>query len=196
MADRNPFGGKNPHGMYVPLTEDEIEVLERLADAGEYTIEVRDWGKVAGFHRGDPSVWNGTPIVVFGDKRISFYFRLAFNAPLVPQPVWYFDLEVWAKGHRLFGQRMATETGGGPLQIVAGVVVDLSLDIALDGIDPSIVKEIKPACFGLTTRHGNMRLSTSMQRLLAEVKKGEATVRHLNDVEASRATHKSGKTER
>jgi hypothetical protein len=34
MSETNPFGGKNKHGMYVPMTDDEMEVLARIAAAG------------------------------------------------------------------------------------------------------------------------------------------------------------------
>lgn len=192
---RNPFGGKNPHGMYVPLTDDELEVLERLALAGEFKLVIKDWGHVTGFalQRFDPATWRGNPIVTFGDKRISFYFRLDFDAPVVPQPNWYFDVEVWAMGHRLFAQRMPTETNGQPLQVAAGLFVALALDVALDRIDPRIVKEIKPKAVGLTTRHGNMHLDGRRRRLLAQTQAGERRVRELSAKEAARATEEQKK---
>lgn len=194
----NPFGGKNPHGMYVPLTDDELEVLERLALAQEFKVVIQDWGRVEGFTRGrfDPHTWNGTPVVVFGDKRISFYFRMSFNAPAMPQPCWYFDMEVWALGHRLFAQRMPTASNGHPVEIVAGMYLDLALDVALDKIDPAIVKEIKPRAIGLTTRHGNMHLDTHGQRLLYHTQSGEKMVRQLSVKEAVAATVKQKKSTR
>jgi hypothetical protein len=197
MSDRNPFGGKNPHGMYVPLTDDELEVLERLAEAGEFKLVVKDWGHVTGFRRGryDPNTWhaNPFPLVVFGDKRISFYFRLSLTAPVVPQPNWYFDMEVWALGFCLFRQRMPTESGGNPIQVAAGIDLDLALDVAIDKIDPAIVKTIKPKAIGLTTRHGNMRLGAAERRLLSKVQAGERAVREHSAREAKEATDKMKK---
>jgi hypothetical protein len=195
--NRNPFGGKNPHGMYVPLTDTELEALARLAEAGEFKVVVKNWGEIIGFRRGRyvPEIWHANPIplVVFGDKRISFYFRMSLNAPAVPQPNWYFDMEVWALGHKLFSQRMPTEHAGKPIQVAAGVDLDLALDLALDKIDPAIVKQIMPKAIGLTTRHGNMRLDLHQQRLLAKTQQGERLVREVSASEARAATEKEKK---
>jgi hypothetical protein len=192
---RNPFGGKNPHGMYVPLTDDELEVIERIAQAGEFKVVIKGWGHVTGFVPGryDPATYQGQPIVSFGDKNIHFYFRLNYSAPALPQPNWFFDMEVWALGHVLFRQRMPTEHGGKPIQIVAGVFHDLALDVGLDKIDPGIVKEIKPRAIGLTTRHGNMHLDLHHQRLLAQTRAGERSVREMSAADAKKATDKMKK---
>jgi len=183
---RNPFGGKNPHGMYVPLTPDEIEVK----------VVVKDWGHVTGFKVGrypGPQLYNGEPIVTIGDKRISFTFRLNYTAPIVPQPNWYFDMEVWALGHKLFEQRMPTQADGQPLQVAAGIFNDFALDVAIDQIDPAIVKEVKPKTIGLTTRHGNMHLDLRHQKLLAETQAGERRVREMSVKEAQKATEEMKK---
>lgn len=189
----NPFGGKNAHGLYVPLSEDEMEVLERLADAREFKIVVREWGYITNFERGRPPSqgWNGTPILVFGDKRISFYFRMNFNTPIVPQPNWFFDVEVWAAGFMLFGQRMPTEVNGRPVLLGAGVFLDLALDVAIDKIDPAIVKTIKPKMVGLTTRHGNMKLTTPLQKLLFDLQQGEQQERQRSSEDARLVTIKA-----
>jgi hypothetical protein len=205
--DTNPFGGKNPHGMYVPLTDDEMEVLERLALAQEFKVVVKDWGRIENFQLGrySPETWAGKPLVTFGDKRLSFYFNMNFTAPLVPQPNWYFDMEVWALGYKLFPGlptnenpypgRLATEVGGNPIQIAAGMSLAMALDVGLDKIDPAIVKEVKPKAIGLTTRHGNMHLDTHHQRLLGQLRAGEAKVRKIIKQEAVEATQKThGKT--
>lgn len=194
--ERNPFGGKNPHGMYVPITDTELEALARLADAGEFQLVVKGWGNITGFQRGHYThAWhtNPFPLVVFGDKRISFYFRMSLNAPVVPQPNWYFDMEVWALGHKLFAHRLPTESAGKPIQVAAGVDLDLALDIALDKIDPKIIKEILPKAIGLTTRHGNMTLDIEHQRLLAQTQAGEKRVREVSAKEAAAATAKQKK---
>lgn len=192
--EKNPFGGKNPHGMYVPMTDDELEVLARLACEGAFKIVVVGWGYVENFLPGryDEREWGPAsspkPLVVFGDMRISFYFRLNFAAPEVPQPNWFFDMEVHAKGHVLFRQRMSTEIGGRPIQVVAGSYLDLALDVAVERIDPAIVKEIKPGAIGLTTRHGNMHLDLHQQRLLALLTVGQRDVRLATAKEARDAT--------
>lgn len=204
MSERNPFGGRNPHGLYVPLTDDELEVLERLALAGEFQVVVKDWGHVTNFRLGryNPATYTGQPLVVFGDKRISFYFRMDFTAPAVPQPCWYFDLEVWALGERLFPSprrdeknpfpgRLPTMTNGQPIQIAAGIFIDLALDVALDLIDPALVKKVKPKAIGLTTRQDNMHLNLEQQRLLEHMRTGERVVREMSAREAVDVTKKS-----
>jgi hypothetical protein len=192
VNDQNPFGGKNPHGMYVPLTDVELEVLARLATAGDFILEIKDWGRVADFVLGkyNERTWDGRSLVVFGDKRISFYFTMVFNAPEVPQPNWYFDVVVWARGFKLFEKRMPTEMGGKPIMIGKDLVLNWAFDVALDCIDPSIIKAVKPKTIGLTTRHGNMHLDTHHQRLLAQLRLGEATVRAVSDAEAVEATRR------
>lgn len=206
MSDTNPFGGKNPNGMYVPITDDELDVLARLAEAREFRVVIKDWGYVEGFSPGryNPATFNGQPLVSFGDKRISFYFRMNFNAPAVPQPNWYFDMEVWALGMRLFPGserddknphpgRLPTEYAGKPITIVAGMHLDMALDVAIDKIDPKVVKTVRPKALGLTTRHGNMRLDLERQRILRLTQKGESDVRKVIAQEAREATEKMKK---
>lgn len=206
MSDkRNPFGGKNPHGMYVPMTDEEIEVLYRIAEAGEFKVVIKgegqngesvEWGYVTGFkvgHYPGPDQYFGQSIVTIGDKRISFIFRMNFTAPALPQPNWFFDMEVHAMGHVFFRQRFPTQNGGNPIQVVAGMFHDFALDVAIDQIDPKIVKEIKPKAVGLTTRHGNMHLDRERQRLLAKTQAGERQIRKITKAEAADATAKKNK---
>ncbi len=187
---QNPFGGKNPHGLYVPMSDDELEVLARLAAAREFILVIKDWGRVTNFEPGhfDAATWNGSPLVTFGDKRISFYFTMAFSAPEIPQPNWFFDMEVWALGFKLFEKRMPTEMSGSPLLIGKDLVLSWAFDVAIDTIDPAIVKTVKPKAIGLTTRHGNMHLDVEHQRLLARLRSDEATVRRESADEAAAAT--------
>jgi len=154
-----------------------------------------EWGFVDNFKLGryDQATYRGESIVSFGDKNIHFYFRLNYKAPALPQPNWFFDMEVWAMGHKLFSQRMPTEHGGQPWQIVAGIYHDLALDVSLNMIDPRIVKEIKPRAIGLTTRHGNMHLDLKRQRILANVRAGERAVREMSAGDAKAATEKKNK---
>jgi len=201
MSDkRNPFGGKNPNGMYVPMTDEEIEVLHRLAEAEEYKIVIKgegnngesiEWGYVTGFKVGKypgPQGYYGQPIVTIGDKRLTFIFRMDFKAPALPQPNWFFDMQVWAVGRCLFKERLPTANGGQPIQVVAGIHHDFALDVAIDQIDPKLVKEIKPKAIGLTTRHGNMRLDSFTRRLLYKTQQGEKAVREITAAEARKAT--------
>ena len=195
MSETNPFGGKNKHGMYVPITDDEMEVLARIASAGEFKLIIKEWGHINGFtlEKFNAQTWKGNPIVTFGDKRISFYFVMNFNAPAIPQPNWYFDCEVWALGRLMTKHRLPTETNGKPVQIVAGQMMALALDIAIDTISPEFVKMVKPKAIGLTTRHGNMQLDLHQQRLLRQTQEGERHVREVIRKEARIATEKMKK---
>jgi hypothetical protein len=202
-GNQNPFGGKNPHGMYVPLTDVEQEVLLRLAQEGEYKLVVKGWQEFDNFilvpyavvRMIDPSLpISPHSLVTFGDKRISFYFSITVpDNDTIPRKNYFFDIEVWAKGFKLFSQRMPTEVGGEPIPIFSRAFWNIALDVALDMIDPAIVKAIKPAAVGLTTRHGNMHLDTSHQKLLHTVQMGEKTVRDDSKKEAATVTEKSKK---
>lgn len=195
MSETNPFGGKNKHGMYVPMSDDELEVLARIASAGEFQLVIKNWGRIDGFklEKFEAETWTGKPVVVFGDKRISFYFVMNFSAPATPQPNWYFDCEVWALGRLMIQHRLPTEINGHPIQIVANQILALALDIAIDTISPEFIKMVKPKTVGLTTRHGNMHLPLHLQRLLKQTQESERQVREIIAQEAVTATVKSSK---
>lgn len=171
MNERNPFGGKNPNGLYVPLTPDEMEVLERIREGHGIRIEITDWGYIE------------DPEMIFGDKRVSFQFLMVFKAPDVPMPVSSMEMTVWTKtGHHLFGpKKYPTLIDGQPLSVYAGLAVPLALDIALHEINSNLVKVIKPGAFGLTTYHGNMKLDEAKKKLLHEMYAGEAKVRRQSE---------------
>jgi hypothetical protein len=105
----------------------------------------------------------------------------------------------------LFKERQSTMYNGRPLQVAAGVFVDMVWDIALRAIDPKVVKAIKPGAHGLTSRlqdkdtgqitaRGNLKLTAEQKRLLREVREGEALAKrtHIERVkEAQDASKKS-----
>lgn len=180
--DTNIFGGKNVNALYTPLTEDEQEVLERLAEAGQYKIVIKDWGHV------------DKPNVKFGDARLQFTWKMLFHKPATPVPVHYFVLELWTHGGIfLLRNKLATEVGGQPVMVAAGVEVDLAWDIQLKQMDPKLVKMIKPGAHGLTTRLGNMALSQHQKQQLVNLRQGEASVRQMNAVEAAKAERKTSR---
>jgi len=168
----NAFGGKNKHGLYVPMTEHEQEVLSRLVERKDLQVIVHEWGVVH------------NPRVSFGDSRVCVKFRLTFDRPEVPVQVRFFDLELKTRaGILLFKQRMPTIYGGAPIQVAAGVFYDLAWDIQIHHMDPKLVKDILPGAFGLTSRRldkdtgeatfaGNMKLDGNQKRLLEVVTEG------------------------
>lgn len=177
--ETNIFGGGNKLATYVPLTDVELEVLERLALGGDFSLVIREWGTVKNFkyQKVDPNTWNGTPSVYFGDKRISFWFVMNLKRPEMPQPNYYFDIEVWARGRKLFQAKHDTTYGGKPIEVVRGLQLGIAFDVALHSISPELIKQIKPGTFGLTSRHGNMDLDANKARTLHNLLKSEKQVR-------------------
>lgn len=162
MTETNIFGGKNPNGQYVPITETEQEALERLATEHVFRIVIKDWGYV------------DQPKVRFGDSRIQFEWTMFFDRPEVPIPVEFFDLELWThSGRHVHSKRMPIQQNGQPLQVVAGRRLVLAWDIQLKQLSPDLVREVTKAR-GLTTRHGNMTLTPHQRQVLSELERNQA----------------------
>lgn len=176
-TERNPFGGKNPAGLYVPLSEDEQEVLDRLREGHGFRIEVKDWG------------WVEDPPFRFGDKRVSFEFKMIFKAPDIPQPLHYLEMSLWTRtGILLFGPKTySTEYDGQPIMVHAGLEIDMALDISIEQMSAELVKLVKPGAFGLTTRVDNMHLPEEKKKLLHHLKEGEARARQETERRAQAA---------
>lgn len=183
MSEQNRFGGGNANALYVPMTDYEQEVLMRLVESQSLRIRAHGWGL--------PDV---VPFkVAYGDKRVSVLFRLSFTAPENPVRVSSLDLELRTDtGITLFRKPYPTiGNDGQALLIGAGVDLDLAWDIAIDHMDPNLVKMLKPGALGLTTRRldketgnrtltGNMRLSERDRESLLDLDKAEAFVRNLD----------------
>lgn len=180
MSDKNPFGGGNAQSLYTPMTEDEQEVLERLIEGDDLEVNIVGWGVVT------------KPQITFGDLRLSIKLPLSFDRPALPQPNWYFDLELRTRsGLVLYSERQATTYGGKPIQIAAGMQFLMVWDIAIQKIDPKIVKAIKPGALGLTTREGNRRLKTGDKELLHNLRQGEKMARQATIDRLAKAAKKA-----
>lgn len=191
MRDVNPFGGKNPHGLYTPMSEIEQECLMHLVQAGDLRVHVLEWGVV------------NQPRAVFGDGRLQVAFRLSFNRPETPQPVYYFDLELrTASGILLYKERQSVMYDGKPVSVAAGVYFDMVWDIGIRSIDPQVVKAILPYVQGLTSRlqdkdtgeltlMGNMRLNSYQQRLLKGIRVAEEKNKRDTVLKAGKASQKA-----
>ena len=183
---KNAFGGGNPHSLYVPLSEDEQEVLHRLVDSQTLTIVIHPWNIVT-----HPS-WVGV-----GDKRVAIKFPVTFKGPKEPTQVKALDLELKGMGVSLMRKLYPTILpDGNPLLIMAGLSLELQWDIAIDHMNPKLVKLLKPGAIGLTSRRidkdsgertvqGNMKLDKEKKDLLEFVEKGEVKSRQ-EDVEKIR----------
>jgi hypothetical protein len=191
--DKNIFGGANPSGMYVPMTETEQEVLDRLVQSQDLEIEIVGWGVVH------------NPWVKFGDHRIGLEWTLTFNKPPVPKPVYYFDLELRVASSKTFlmKKRYPTTVGGKPTLIGAGLGVTFMWDIAIDHMSPALVKAIVPGAIGLTTRRldpvtgnrtleGNMHLAENQSKVANFLDMQSEALKRKDDKEAIQVTKAAG----
>lgn len=185
MTEQNRFGGGNVNSLYVPMSDAEQEVLMRLVESQTLRIKLYGWGM-------------GEVIpkrVSYGDKRVQIIFTLSFTAPAMPVRVGALDLELrTADGISLLRKPYPTVGGDGqPIQICAGMSFDLMWDIAIDHMDPNLVKLIKPGALGLTSRRldketgsrtlaGNMHLGESDREALEGLDAAEARMRDLDPV--------------
>jgi len=190
--DRNRFGGKNPHGGYTPMSEDEQEVLERLIASRDLHVHLVGWGIIH------------SPHITFGDLRVNIPIQITFSAPDVPVLVHYFDLELrTGSGILLFAQRQSTVYNHQPLAIGTGTVLTMVWHIAIQDMDPKLVKAIKPGAIGLTSRWidrdtgektqlGNTRMTSEDRLALQNLRQWEQISRQDTLQQAAKATKKAG----
>jgi len=189
----NILGGKNPQGLYVPMSDDEQEVIARLVEADDLILVIHNWAVLR------------KPHLIVGDLRVGIQFRLAFADGLLPTPLHFLDLELQREsGQTIFRQKKAITVGGKPLMAQGGAFFDFQWDIAIDHMDPQFVKSVKPGAFGLTSRRidkdtghrserGNMQLDSTQQGALAAVDKGAAEVRAGDDAAVKKAEKEAPK---
>lgn len=174
----NIFGGKNPHGLYVPMSEDEQETLSRLIE-GDY-LEM-------GIENGPFKIVNTK--FILGDLRLGIRFQLECPELIVNQVLSSLQLKLNIRnGKTLFSEEKEIT----PQVILQnGMILSFQWDIALHSISSDIVKEIKPGSIGLTsrrqdkdtremTREGNMKLSSFQKKLLSHVEEGSARIREID----------------
>ena len=178
--DRNMFGGKNPRGLYVPMSEDEQEVLERLVQAKDLVLDIKGWAVLE------------NPKLIVGDLRVGIPFTLKFSGGMTR--IQFLDLELKkANGMLIFKQRMPVHP---PIQAMPGMEVGLQWDIAIDHMDPDFVKLIKPGAMGITSRRldketgertatGNMLLDATGRRILNQVDEDAKRTRQQDAAEVA-----------
>jgi hypothetical protein len=170
------------------MTDVEREAVSRLVEAGSLRVHVVGWGVV------------NNPRVVIGDLRIGIQFRMDFDAPAVPQPNHYFDLELRTdSGLLLYKERQPTIFNHQPVQICAGMYLDLAWDIAVRHMDPKIVKALVPGATGFTSRWqdrdtgemtltGNTQMSSDAKQRLRVVRALEESSKKDTKDQAKKAT--------
>ena len=187
----NILGGKNAGSLYVPMSEDEQEVLTRLIEADDLEVVIVGWGILT------------KPKVTLGDKRLAIQITLNFNAPDQPMKVWFFDMELRTRsGLILHAERHPTVYGGEPIVVYSGISLDMVWDIAIDRIPPAVVKMIKPSSVGLTSRFtdkdtgeydpkgGNMKLTPEQKAALQQVQEGNKMVREMDRQKVAKVSKK------
>lgn len=192
MTDRNLFGGKNPHGAYVPLTETEQEVLHRLVNTQDLVVEIKGFGTCE------------DPQVKVGDHRVQVIIDHVFEHPEVPRDTYWLDLvlKTRSSGIRLFRHRYATVHEGQPVKLGGGLRLGFQWDIALSHLDPKLVKKVKPGAIGLTSRvldketgdrtlRGNMKLTPEQERVLATMRQNEKRLSALDEQNLKKAQQKA-----
>jgi len=177
MSDRNMFGGGNPTSLYTPMSEDEQEVLSRLVLARDLNVHILEWGVVREVQAS------------FGDLRLDIPIQITFNRPERPILVDHFDLELRThSGLLLFRERQSAKYGGQPLAVGAGTALSMVWHIAIQAMDPKVVKALKPGATGLTSRWtdkdtgeftllGNTQMDSKQREVLLRLRQGEAKVR-------------------
>ena len=177
MSERNMFGGGNPNSLYTPMSEDEQEVVSRLVAARDLDVIIVGWGVIRNVQAS------------FGDLRLDIPIQITFNRPEVPMMVSHFDLELrTGSGLLLFRERQSSEYDGKPIAVGTGTSLSMVWHIAIQAMDPKIVKELKPGARGLTSRwidrdtgqlslFGNTKMSSKEKQELARLRSLEAFAR-------------------
>ena len=190
-GNKNVFGGLNPNGLYIPMSDVEQEALLRLKEKQDLVVSIKNWGFVE------------NPMITFGDKRIAVHLDVTFNAPAVPMDVYFFDLELKLRsGLILFTERHRTYYDHKPIKVGAGTTLNMIWDIAIARIDPKLVKMLVPHARGLTSRltdkdtgemtlTGNMKLSQEKKNLAVALKIGEQKVKKIDHKDVVEATKKA-----
>jgi hypothetical protein len=178
----NIFGGKNANGLYVPMSEDEQEILDRLISSDDLKIVIEDWGYVNTFNK-----------ILLGDARLGLSFRMSFTKPEIPMEIKSLTLILQTKaGLTLFKKTEPINLGNNQgLFIKSGDYLDFCWDIQIKAIDPKLAKQIKPGLLGLTsrrfdkdtgsiTRTGNMKTNNAQKLLLEKLQKSEDFIKQVD----------------
>ena len=190
-SDQNPFGGKNPLGLYVPMSEDEQEVIARLVDNEDIILIIHGWSTLE------------KPQIIYGDLRLCVKFHLEFSGAITPLNFLDLELRTRSSGICLFKQRLPAMQGGQSIMVGQGVGIDFAWDIAIDHMSPEIVKAIKPGALGLTSRRidkttgertpeGNMRLTEAQRNMIQVMENGSAKIKTEDTKQVVEATKKAG----
>lgn len=140
---------KHQHGHYVPLSEKEQDVVQRMLENEDLYVQIVDWG------------YHPAPTITAGDKRVQIRFPMEFNRPVgLEIPVRHFRLRLKMRNGRTVAETIeSTVYNNQPLYITAGMRIDLVWDLALDSISEDVQDMIIPKIKGKrvsTIRNGKV----------------------------------------
>jgi hypothetical protein len=171
MSDTNIFGGKNVNSLYVPMTETEQEFFDRLFSSDDLEIRIQDWGYVSQFRH------------ILGDLRVSLHFNLAFQKPegfYIPVSFLTLQLAYRDGGEVLYEDTLPTMINNKPLQVTAGMCLDLAWDIAVQNVNRKWIKKLMPKHIGLTTRRGNMDMTPEQRKQYNKLEQKSKEIREYD----------------
>lgn len=166
--DQNLFGGGNPNGLYVPLTPDEQDAIQRASELG-VQVRITELG-IFPAHT-----------VTIGDHRVTVQFRVLSPTGAVLEKMNH-QVET-TTGIVLVRDQISCIQNGSPLMILAGEPLEMELHISISHISPEFLRRLRPAHTGQSTRRvdthtgeftqeGNMRNLTDQQRKLLQTLHG------------------------
>lgn len=128
------------YSKYVPMLDDEQDVVQRLLEQDDLYVEVVDWG------------YHPKPLITAGDKRVQVRFPMEFVKPVgIEVPVTHFRLRLKMRNGRILLETVeSTVFNNQPLYITAGMQIDLVWDIAIDSLSEDIKRLILPGFRGRT----------------------------------------------
>lgn len=175
----NMFGGKNENSLYVPMSETEQEVLERIKDL-DLELRIVGWGLIA------------NPRIRFGDLRIQIPINITFDRPEIHIPIYSLILELGVKeGVLLFKKEYPTLVGGEPIMVGSGFNLNMVWDIAIKEIDKDLIKRIKPKHVGLTNRLDNWKLDSTGQQIYQTLREQEKVLDEMAKEDLAKAKKKA-----
>lgn len=161
-GEGNPLGGANPHGLYVPITPDEQDGIERAKERG-VVVKVSGLGVFPSTH------------VTIGDHRVSVGFTVSVKEP---RSLTQFSHSVETEdGIVLAAETISCIQMGQPMRLLPGEEVEMEIHISVARIDPKVLRQLRPGVTGLTSRRvdrdtgefsfaGNMQLTDDQRKLL------------------------------
>lgn len=160
LSEQNPFGG-HPHGLYVPLTPDEQDAINRAVQLG-LIVRIDRLGVFS------------VEKVTIGDHRMTVEFFVRVADP-VSVTLLTHQVET-STGIVLVRDQVNCTQNGSPLLLLPGEEVQMQLHISLIGVDPEFVRQLRPGFSGLSSRRidlhtGNLTLEGNMKNLSEKQKR-------------------------